>query len=396
LHQLLKDLGRGDLEHGFGWHRWGRSFRPANNGIVYDYYIRLRSKTEVKPSRDVVDEFLKENLSPRVVGETTPTNIPQEIEKLDNAKGSHETPTKSVGVQDSSELLGRLEKLEQNLISMMLPSNTAIQRINGTLDSLTSDIPNINDNVLKLNSVTQTLSEQLSAVHEDLDFKQAQLEQLEEEKKNVENELKITRTESKDVIPKDYEELRKTNDNLQNLLDGNRTELVNLRADHKKQERQWLVEKDNLENQIQALNEELALEPEEESNLPPEEDDKDDSSKYEEGVVQILKVVFPELVIAHDSAKHLAKDFDLIKLLRMLRAIVIDKADQGTRSTRVQRTKDWYKINIDRTWRLYYCNETSKLDGKVVIVIGNQNTKKRYLDWLRDNTPESCLFAKSP
>ena len=50
---------------GFGWHRWGRSFRPADNGTVYDYYIRLRSKTGTKPAPGVVEAFLKEALPPR-------------------------------------------------------------------------------------------------------------------------------------------------------------------------------------------------------------------------------------------------------------------------------------------------------------------------------------------
>ena len=46
-------------------HRWGRSFRPADNGTVYDYYIRLRSKTGTKPAPGVVEAFLKEALPPR-------------------------------------------------------------------------------------------------------------------------------------------------------------------------------------------------------------------------------------------------------------------------------------------------------------------------------------------
>ncbi len=65
LRGLLNALGRGDKEHGFGWHRWGRSFRPADNGTVYDYYIRLRSKTGTKPAPGVVEAFLKEALPPR-------------------------------------------------------------------------------------------------------------------------------------------------------------------------------------------------------------------------------------------------------------------------------------------------------------------------------------------
>lgn len=119
LHMLLKALGRGDKEHGFGWHRWGRSFRPANNGIVYDYYIRLRSKTAVKPNAEVVDAFLQKTLPPResLKGEAEPLETSTQQEVMKASKSAFTTPqTEKEPPLWASQLLNHVEALREQPI----------------------------------------------------------------------------------------------------------------------------------------------------------------------------------------------------------------------------------------------------------------------------------------
>lgn len=62
--RLLQALGKGPQENGLGWHRYGKSFRPANNGRTYDWYIRLHHGGPEKPSAQEVDDLLREHLQP--------------------------------------------------------------------------------------------------------------------------------------------------------------------------------------------------------------------------------------------------------------------------------------------------------------------------------------------
>lgn len=61
---LLQALGQGRQEHGLGWYRYGKSFRPANDGNMYDWYVRLHSGGQEKPAPQAVDDFLRRHLQP--------------------------------------------------------------------------------------------------------------------------------------------------------------------------------------------------------------------------------------------------------------------------------------------------------------------------------------------
>ena len=62
--QLLTALGQGPQKNGLGWYRYGKSFRPANDGRMYDWYIRLHSGGAEKPTAQAVDDFLRKFLKP--------------------------------------------------------------------------------------------------------------------------------------------------------------------------------------------------------------------------------------------------------------------------------------------------------------------------------------------
>ena len=61
---LLKALGQGAQPGGLGWYRYGKSFRPANDGKMYNWYIRLHSGGSEKPAAQAVDDFLRGHLEP--------------------------------------------------------------------------------------------------------------------------------------------------------------------------------------------------------------------------------------------------------------------------------------------------------------------------------------------
>ena len=61
---LLKALGQGPQPGGLGWYRYGKSFRPANDGKMYNWYIRLHSGGSEKPAAQAVDDFLRGHLEP--------------------------------------------------------------------------------------------------------------------------------------------------------------------------------------------------------------------------------------------------------------------------------------------------------------------------------------------
>ncbi len=64
LNGLRNALGQGRKSHGLGWYRYGKSFRPANDGRMYDWYIRLHSGGNDKPAEQAVDDFLRRHLQP--------------------------------------------------------------------------------------------------------------------------------------------------------------------------------------------------------------------------------------------------------------------------------------------------------------------------------------------
>ncbi|MDD9955293.1 MAG: hypothetical protein OXP68_03635 [Anaerolineaceae bacterium] len=64
LNGLRNALGQGKQSHGLGWYRYGKSFRPANDGRMYDWYIRLHSGGNDKPAAQAVDDFLRSHLQP--------------------------------------------------------------------------------------------------------------------------------------------------------------------------------------------------------------------------------------------------------------------------------------------------------------------------------------------
>ncbi len=66
---LLNALGQGAQPGGLGWYRYGKSFRPANDGKMYNWYIRLHSGGNDKPAAQAVDDFLRRHLKPEQMQE---------------------------------------------------------------------------------------------------------------------------------------------------------------------------------------------------------------------------------------------------------------------------------------------------------------------------------------
>ena len=91
-------------ERGYTCPTWGPSFRPANNGRRYDWYIRIWGQNGSKPARD---ELLSA-LGPVVRKSVTPTH--QDVELLQRKLTRLEAANK--------ELTGQVERLETEALSL--------------------------------------------------------------------------------------------------------------------------------------------------------------------------------------------------------------------------------------------------------------------------------------
>ena len=82
---------------------------------MYDYYIRLRSKTDPKPTQEVVDNFLKETLPPR----ETLTGEPDREKAKDGAPETKPPPASDDPPLWANDLLSRVEVVNQKYIDSL-------------------------------------------------------------------------------------------------------------------------------------------------------------------------------------------------------------------------------------------------------------------------------------
>ena len=387
LRDLLKALGRGEKPHGFGWHRWGRSFRPANNKVVYDYYIRLRGKTGNKPSREMVDEFLKAALPPResLRGEKEQIEpTPDRAEKTETTQATIASHISTETPPWAHELLSRVDTIDS--------------RLDANLPILRERLPLLNDSLTDLRNTFDPIRESISRVSADLAQARLAEEQVKQLLSEKETEVEALSQELDRLKNQPHEQANFPKDSrielLQNQHDKDiktaQRKIDNLKAelaDEQKAKKTLISERDYWMNQ-EAERSKALKQAESESDISEElESVSDENARFENSLDQILDVVFPELELVHDSP-NLIHDAPQMQLLKVLRKIVIDR---DIRAKNVKKTKDWYEQHLSKRWRIYFCNEQSLLNGKVTVMVSTKNKQERDFDWLRANPPESCL-----
>ena len=238
---LLHALGRGDKAHGFGWHRWGRSFRPANNGVVYDYYIRLRNATGAKPSKEDVDDFLRDALPPQVhvvhaaeraledhrsrqreIQQTQPKEISVE-EPASTPSLPSEPPEWATHLQDKFENMNILfiagfEQLKNNTQRL----GEDLPELGSRVNQLQESISPLNDSITRLS--TDLAESQLATerAQRELDAKEEELRQLKMQLEELTQQAAAEPSPSVDKSAGLTLRIKELEDQLQNLTESKR------------------------------------------------------------------------------------------------------------------------------------------------------------------------------
>ena len=356
LRDLLKALGRGEKPHGFGWHRWGRSFRPANDGVVYEFYIRLRSKSGAKPTQEEVDAFLRGALPPAtaVKTQTPPTTT--------------SAPTDNNPPQWASQLLTSVTELQQQNIE------TLTRKMSEELLQLRSEVGEfsaLQGEIRRLEANLEQTRAELAEKEADLEAKEEEIETLRDAPRAASYDKQMQ--EERDKAEKAANRLR---DEIKQLRAEKNDRISSLKASLKEAEE----DRDNWKQQFDDISESF-VEPK-----VDEDDIADEDGNFENDLISIVEGAFPQLEMLHKSLDRLPRVPNFRPIMKLLHDVHARKL----RGERVA-TTNWSEARFSKSWRLYFCNKSSLPNGKVLVIIGDKNSQGEDLRWLKANPPESCL-----
>lgn len=361
LHDLLKALGRGEKPHGFGWHRWGRSFRPANNGVVYDFYIRLRSKTGEKPSEDSVDAFLKKVLSPREI--LTGEADRQQTEE-DAPRGSVASAPSSASDDPPRWANNFLSHVEAMYLKNV---DSLTQKMAEELLQLRSDIGEISEARREINHLQASLEQ----TRTELEAKEMEIATLRNSPRAASYDKQMQ--EDRDKAEKAAKNLR---DEIKKLRQEKNHQIFELKAALKEAE----TERDNWKQQFEDMSGSFAEPNDDEASIAEE------GGNFENDLTNIVEGAFPQLELLHNSLERLPRAPHFRPIMKLLHDVQARKL----RGERIPNS-DWSEVRFSKSWRLYFCNKSGLPNDKKLALIGNKNTQRGDLRWLKANPPESCL-----
>ncbi|MDE0609314.1 MAG: hypothetical protein OXH77_05300 [Anaerolineaceae bacterium] len=176
LNGLRNALGQGKQSHGLGWYRYGKSFRPANDGRMYDWYIRLHSGGNDKPAAQAVDDFLRRHLQPPKVtpGPSGHSRRPSEpltrdLQKLQTdiarERAAHQ---EAYGAQQRlATLLGSLQGIDTRISDDLEQLRLDLQDIADTWRADNWSDLNLGSVIHALDSVNERLTRDLTRLQRD-------------------------------------------------------------------------------------------------------------------------------------------------------------------------------------------------------------------------------------
>ena len=412
LHQLLKDLGRGDQAHGFGWHRWGRSFRPANNGIVYDYYIRLRSKTEVKPSRDVVDEFLRNTLPPR-----DQALIPSEQALEEHKREQGKLRIKPAVMDDSSASDGQVpptwvEQLHSQINSLDKLVVSGIEQLTENTVRLGEGLPNLNDQIKELQDDQSSLNGTLTDLLEKLlESHRVTSERLRQELIEANNErLDQQLRKLREQLNPDYNDKVDKSAGLTITIEQLETQLRQEKAAKKRVDDQKakleseheiaLKEKDDVIEGLRTSAEESTkklsrFEKENEQRSSSSIEGRTGDKRRDKDFKEILSGISPNFIFVkgtEDFLYHEVGDYRFV--IERLCKIVYEPKYNGRNAIKGGKsgTTKWREDRVgNNDWRLYFCKDSREVGDKIVVFFSTKNDQPEDMDWLRKNPPSNFL-----
>ncbi len=378
LHGLLNALGRGDKEHGFGWHRWGRSFRPADNGTVYDYYIRLRSKTGTKPAPGVVEAFLKEALPPR---ETLTGESERELAQDDAPEATvAAAPASDDPPPWANDFLSRVEVMHLKTVdSITQKMSEELMQLHSAIGHTCRRQPEIN----RLQANLEQTREELVAKEAELETKESEIETLRNAPRAASYDKQMQ--EDRNKANRAAEKARNERDQLKKDKNNQIIELKNQLKEAVKDGENW---KDLYEKVNQQATE-IKRQRDEEREPPPSAERTGGKLRMRD-FEDIVKGAFPNLRLMQDSLETVYYGLQNYRaLMHILARIVYEESYNGRNS--MKNARKWREDRFDKEWRIYFCKESGLLGDKVLALIGDKNSQSNDTDWLRANPPESCL-----
>ena len=416
LHELLKALGRSDkAPHGFGWHRFGESFRPADNGIVYDYYIRLRGKGNIKPSAAAVDEFLRKTIPSRDPIVQASKRALEEHKKQQSQAPVIPSASPTDHPQNpppwAEQLRAKVDALDKLLV-------TGIQQLNENTLRLGEGLPRLNDKFNQLQDSFTPLNTSITRLSKDLAESQLVAERAKGELTAKENELKNLKAElalAKEQLAANpngsVDKSAGPNQAIQQLED----ELKKVEAKKQEIEKEYAEKNALLEKQVknwQASNNEQAKElsrlkkrvQEAQEKKAKENTEGKNGNINKRNFRDILDGISPNFVFVRGSFDTLYQEVnDYRFVFQRLCAIVYDPSYNGRNAFRGTRrgggiprgSNAHIKWREDRVgnnhWRIYFCKDRRVVGDKFVVLISEKDDQKSDEEWVVKNDPSTLI-----
>ena len=316
----------------------GKSYRPASNGIQYQWYIRVSDESGKHPTQERVRGILAPYVSPEVPA--------PELEEIRSRVAAREE---------------EIRKLRATLREKERLYQVVIQRL---------------ESVRKQN-------QELQAIYE-----KTQAELREYRKKVYSLELRLRQIQETALKPEDVDQLRQdyeeTIQRLKQELERKESELDSWISnfDPEIQERERKIAA--LENQLRDLQNGLAVAEEEKKRLI----DQFQAVRATRAVElekgnpeylfrEMLALLLPNIEFLGGSLDTLWREMqDPIGVLRDLTRL----CDPELKAKRVRSAKEWMERHIEGEWRLYYrkCE-----DSRYQVLISHKNTQEADIEWLK-------------
>lgn len=315
----------------------GKSYRPASNGVQYQWYIRVSDETGKRPAQERVKGIF--------------------------------TPYEHIEISETE-----LKKLADKV--------TAQEEEIGKLKAALSERERLHQVVAQRSESVRKQNQELQAIYE-----KAQSE-LQEYRQRVHHlELRLRQIQKTALKPEDIAQLRQDyEDTIQSLrqeLESKEKELTSWinNFEPEVQEREQKIA--TLENQLLDLRNTIAIKEEEKRQLIDQFQEiratrevEPERGKNPEYLFRAtLSLLLPDIEFLGGSFDTLWREMqDPIGVLQNLTNLAELKAK------RVRRAEEWLEKHIEGDWRLYYrkCE-----NSKYQVLISHKNTQEADIDWLR-------------
>ena len=369
---LLKALGQGPQPGGLGWYRYGKSFRPANDGKMYHWYIRLHSGGSEKPAAQAVDDFLRGHLEP-----PKPAPQPPSQESI-------------VATQSPSQefLLRQFDVLASELKQNFGELRSEVQAGTAVQVELRDVVAQGTANSVALEAAQQELAE-AGLAREGAEQALAEAEKALEE---LQAELIASQTESPGNRQwhEAYNEAETQNRRLSRHKKDLEREIKGLNREIKKSE----DARDNFATQFLEASKKIG---ELEKSMTVANQGDSGTSTAEKrmkvsDLENILEGAFPRLVLVRDSLDTLHHEIQNYRPVFQRLHQIANVPEYNGRNSLKGKSK-WREDTIGtigKRWRIYFCKE-SMPGNKFVVYLGDKNHQNDDMSWLFSNPPETCL-----